>query len=289
MQSMTGCGRGIAADADWEVAVELKSVNHRFLDVACRLPRNLGFLEDPLRKALAAELSRGHVECWITVRPLGASETVLQMNEALVRQYLAAAVALREQGAEGALSTEALMRMEGVLTPREAELDESVITGLFRDACRDALAQLTAMRSAEGANLRKDLADHLAEAERLRDGIAELAPSVAADYRERLTARLAQLPIEPVDPQRLAQEVALLADRSCIDEELSRLVSHIAQFRDCLEAPGETGKKLDFIVQEMNREANTIGSKANSAGITRRVVALKSEIEKLREQVQNVE
>ena len=289
MQSMTGCGRGTAADMDWEVTVELKSVNHRFLDIACRLPRNLNFLEEPLRKTLGGGLRRGHVECWITVRALQASETTVEVNEALARQYLAAADALQACGAAGGLSTEALLGMEGVLTTRESAMDEETVTALFGRALGDALDRLTDMRCAEGESLRRDLTEHLLEVESLRQEIVELAPRVAADYRERLTARLAQLPVEPVEPQRLAQEVALLADRSCIDEELSRLLSHIGQFRTCLAAEGETGKKLDFIIQEMNREANTIGSKANDGEIARRVVALKSEIEKLREQVQNVE
>ena len=289
MQSMTGCGKGTAADAAWEVTVELKSVNHRFLDVACRLPRNLGFLEEPLRRMLSAGLRRGHVETWVTLQARGAEETALTLDETLARQYLQAAETLRALGAEGGLSPAALMQMEGVLTRQETALDEAEVLPLFHRACGEALAQLTAMRGAEGARLREDLAAHLDEAARLREEIAALAPEVAADYRERLQARLEQLPITPVEPQRLAQEVALLADRCCIDEELSRLLSHIGQFRSFLEAEEETGKKLDFLIQEMNREANTIGSKANHAGIARRVVELKSEIEKLREQVQNVE
>jgi uncharacterized protein (TIGR00255 family) len=289
MQSMTGCGKGAASDAAWEVTVELKSVNHRFLDVACRLPRNLGFLEEPLRRMLAGSLRRGHVETWISLRSLGAGETTLTLDEALARQYLQAAETLQRLGAAGNLSPAALMQLEGVLTRQETALDEEAVLPLFRAACGDALAQLTAMRGAEGEQLKADLQAHLAQVVRLREEIAALAPQVVEDYRERLQSRLAQLPVTPVEPQRLAQEVALLADRCCIDEELSRLQSHIGQFRIVLEAPGEAGKKLDFLIQEMNREANTIGSKANHAGIAQRVVELKSEIEKLREQVQNVE
>ncbi len=289
VKSMTGFGRGTAADLRWEVSVELKSVNHRFLDIACRLPRNLAFLEDGMRKTLSAALSRGHVEVFITVKALGESMTQIRTDRALAAAYLSAAAELRELGAQGPLTEAELMAMEGVLLREDAAMDEEAVSALFAEACRRALDQLTGMRRREGESLTADLAAHLDQVAAIRESILALAPSVAENYRARLAARLEKLPIEPVDPARLAQEVAIFADRCAIDEELARLESHISQFRAMMQADGEVGKKLDFLIQEMNREANTIGSKANDAQVAQRAVALKSEIEKLREQVQNVE
>ena len=289
MKSMTGYGRGEASDLRWEVSVELKSVNHRFLDIACRLPRTLAFLENPLRAALGGALVRGHVEAFIAVRRLGESSIALRTDLGLAQAYLDAARELQRIGAEGTLSLEALMQMDGVLQQEEAAMDEEAVTALFSEACRRALDQLVAMRSREGQNLAVFLGERLDAVAALRERILGRAPAVAAEYREKLSARLAALSVEPVDPVRLAQEIALYADRCDITEELARLDSHIAQFRGFLAAEGETGKKLDFLLQEMNREANTIGSKANDAQLAQWVVALKSELEKLREQVQNVE
>ena len=289
MRSMTGCGKGTAADGTWEVTVELKSVNRRFLDIGCRIPRTLGFLEEPMRRMLAEHLKRGHVDVYLTVRSTGGSSQVVRVDEALAAAYLKAAEQLRDLGAGKNLRVAELMQLEGVIQREEAELDEEAVTALFRQACGQALEQLTQMRDAEGRMLRADLAEHLDRVAALRGEVAERAPQVVENYRERLSARLEKLPVEPVEPQRLAQEVAIFADRCALDEELSRLVSHIDQFRRFLDAEGETGKKLDFLTQEMNREANTIGSKANDSAITSRMLDLKAEIEKIREQVQNIE
>ena len=287
MRWMTGYGRCQAQRGEWEITAELRSVNHRYLDIACRLPRSLSFLEDTVRKDLAV-LSRGHVDVFLNVRRAQGSSRQVEIDEALACAYREAGFRLQQlTGAANDLTVSRLLTLEGVSELTEAAMDEEAVASLTEEALREAARQMQAMRLREGENLRADLSAHLAKVEELRSQIATRAPGVVEDYRTRLTERLSRLPIEPVEPQRLAQEVALMADKCAIDEELSRLESHIAQMRAYLDADGEVGKKMDFLIQEMNREANTIGSKGNDAVIAQCVVDLKSEIEKLREQVQN--
>jgi len=289
LQSMTGCGTGRAGRDGWEVTAELKTVNHRFLDVSLRLPRNLSFLESLTRKKLADGIRRGHVDVFLNVSNTAEGTREVQTDLHLARAYAEAARrACEAAGLEDNLDGKTLLALEGVVTLAEREMDQETVSALCGEALEEAIAQLTAMRAREGVHLREDLQVHLNRAEELRNGILKRAPAVVTEYRGRLENRLAQLEVS-VDPQRLAQEVALMADRCAIDEELSRLDSHLRQMGQYLDAEGEIGKKMDFLIQEMNREANTIGSKASDAEITRCVVELKSEIEKLREQVQNVE
>ena len=290
MRSMTGCGRSQQREGAWEVTVELKAVNHRFLDIACRLPRSLSFLEETVRKALSARLRRGHVDVFVTVARTDASDRQVQVDEALAAAYRDAAERLAEVlGRFQRLDLAQLMTMEGVVTVTESDMDEEAVSAACRRAMDEAIHQLCAMREREGESLRADLTVHLDASAALREKILLRAPGVVEDYRARLQQRLAQLGAEDVEPQRVAQEVAIMADRCAIDEELSRLESHIGQLRAYLDAQGETGKKMDFLIQEMNREANTIGSKGNDLEQARNVVAIKAELEKIREQVQNIE
>lgn len=290
MRSMTGCGRSQLSDGRTEMTLELKCVNHRFLDVSCRLPRSISFLEETLRKGIAEELKRGHVDVFLAVKSVQESDKQVTVNEGLAKAYAAAGEKLAAvTGCRNDLSLSQLMTLEGVLDVGEEAPDEEALTALCRQVTAQAVAQVVAMREREGAALQADLSAHLSAAAALREKILARAPQVPEEYRQRLQERLNKLPIEPVDPARLAQEVALLADRCAIDEELSRLESHIHQLHGYLGRSGEIGKKMDFLIQEMNREANTIGSKANDATIAQLVVDLKSEIEKLREQIQNVE
>ncbi len=287
MRSMTGYGKCQLQENAWEVTVELRAVNHRYLDVAMRLPRNLLFLEDGVRKGLA-KLVRGHVDVYITVRQTEGASRVAEPDTALAASYVEAAKAIAQAtGAKDDLTVSQLMRLEGVTTLNEAAMDEDVVSDLCQKALEGAMAHLDDMRLREGENLRADLAEHLNNVEALREQVVAYAPKVVEEYRTRLTERLAKLPIEPVDPARLAQEVAIMTDKCAIDEELSRLMSHITQLRRYLDMQGETGKKMDFLIQEMNRETNTIGSKCSDAAIAQCVVDMKSEIEKLREQIQN--
>lgn len=290
MHSMTGCGNGKVQQDGWEVTVDLKSVNHRFLDISMRLPRNLAFLEQTVRDHISGRIHRGHVDVYISVKRTDSSATEVVCDPDLASLYTAAAARLAEQtGVGNDLTVSRLMSMEGVLTLNEREMDEEAVSTVCAEAADIAAAQLAAMREREGTHLKEDLSVHLDAVAKMRKQILKRAPLVVEEYREKLQTRLNNLLTEAIDPQRLAQEVAIQADRCAIDEELARLESHIRQMRSYLNADGEIGKKMDFLIQEMNRETNTIGSKASDAEIAQLVVDLKSEIEKLREQIQNVE
>ena len=287
MRSMTGYGKCQLQRAPWEVTAELRAVNHRYLDISCRLPRSLSFLEDGVRKALAA-LVRGHVDVYLTVRQTEGATRQVETDAALAAAYVEAARVIAEAtGAVNDLTVTKLMAMEGVTTVTEAAMDEEAVSALCQEAMAGAIAALDDMRLREGENLRADLSAHLDAAAAMREKIIGYASNVVGEYRVKLQERLAKMQVEAIEPARLAQEVALIADKCAIDEELSRLDSHIRQLRRYLDMPGETGKKMDFLIQEMNREANTIGSKCSDADIAQCVVDLKSEIEKLREQIQN--
>ena len=290
MRSMTGCGAGKIQRDGWEVSAELKTVNHRFLDLSMRLPRNIAFLEPVVREAAAKGLKRGHVDVYVTVRNTESSSAQITLDPELARQYWEAVKTLQEAiGAENDLTASRLLAMEGVTALTEREMDQELVSALCSEATAQAVDQVVAMREKEGAYLKEDLRTHLDCAALIREKILGRAPNVVSDYREKLENRLKSMLSDGVDPQRLAQEVAVFADRCAIDEELARLDSHLRQMRNYLEATGEIGKKMDFLIQEMNREANTIGSKAQDGEIAQWVVDLKSEIEKLREQIQNVE
>lgn len=293
MRSMTGYGRRQKSRDGREMTVEIKTVNHRFLDLSFRLPRSLSFAEDALRKQIGASLRRGHADVSVTYANQRQDAREIRVDEALARQYQEALISLRLGACKGDVLNQEdvnwIASQPDVIQVTVKEEDQEAVLSLLAGVTAEALADVTAMRDREGAALREDLTAHLNAVAALRDRIAALAPGVPLAYRDRLTARIRELGVQEVDPQRLTQEVALMADRCAIDEELSRLESHIAQMRDALDAREETGRRLDFLTQELNREVNTIGSKASDAEITRLVLSAKSEIEKLREQVQNVE
>ncbi len=289
MQSMTGYGRAMTARNGRELLLEIKTVNHRFLDIAMRLPRSLSFLEEPLRAILTASaLERGHVELSVTYQNHRQDARAVQIDSELV----AACQRALTQTAEHCHKQDdtrlyELVNLCQALSITESPEDISAVTDLAQEALGTALGTLLDMRRAEGAAMRRDLMQNLALAEQEVSQIAVLAPQVPLAYRERLTEQLRQWDVQ-ADAARIAQEVALLADRCAIDEELSRFGSHIAQFRQALELDGGVGRKLDFLLQEMNREINTMGSKCQNAVIAAHVVETKCLLEKLREQVQNV-
>ena len=290
MRSMTGCGTGKVSRDQWEVTVELKTVNHRYLDLAIRLPRNLNFLESCLRDGIAAGMKRGHVEVFVNVRNTEKGASRVEIDRELAESYAMAAKQLADLVQDGSkLSVCDLLSLDGVATVTETEMDQELLLSICAEATREAVKQVTEIRDREGAHLREDLLFHLNASAALREKILKRAPQVPEEYRARLIAKIENLLQDAADPQRIAQEVAIMADRCAVDEELARLESHIAQMRSYLDAKGEIGKKMDFLIQEMNRETNTIGSKASDAEIAQHVVDLKSEIEKLREQIQNVE
>ncbi len=290
MRSMTGYGRRQFQADGREMTVEVKTVNHRFLDIGFRMPRNLSFLEEPIRALLSESLKRGHADVFVNYRNNREDAREVLVDEPLLCAYKHA-LGRMENVTEAAndIALSHLMALPDVLRVTEREEDREAVTSLMQKTLELVLTDVISMREREGEALLQDLEYHLLQVELLAERISKKSPQVAQSYRERLEARLAELEISPVEPQRLAQEVALFADRCAIDEELIRLSSHIQQMRNCLKGDGEAGRKLDFLVQELNREVNTIGSKASDVEITNWVVAAKCEIEKLREQVQNIE
>lgn len=291
MKSMTGYGKGVVSREGRELTVELKSVNHRFLDVSMRLPRVLSCIEDTLRTTIASRLSRGHVDVFVNYRNTRSDAKTVRVDETLLSAYVAAARTANEAlNLCDDLTLSNVLRLPDVteIVPSDEDADELI--ALAKDAAELALDGLVEMRVAEGARLKTALLSGVNAMDAFREEILARAPFVAEEYRKKLNERIeAVLSDAEIDRARLATEVALFADRCCIDEELVRLKSHIAQFRAYLEASEPVGRNMDFIVQEMNRECNTIGSKANDAALTKSVLACKAEIEKLREQIQNVE
>jgi len=280
MYSMTGYGKGSATTDGREMTVELKSVNHRYLDVGMRLPRHLSFLEDPIRSALTNRLSRGHVDVFVNYRNLRSDARSVEIDVPLLTAFVAAArqanetLALRDD-----LSLTAALRLPDVSSVRETDEDPEALLALLSGSINSAIDALLVMRKQEGDRLSVYLSNCADTVESLTVQIAKRAPIVVEEYRIKLNERIA----------RLATEVALFADKASIDEEITRLHSHLAQLRSLLVDPEPAGRKLDFVVQEMNREFNTIGSKANDGELTKLVLTGKAEIEKIREQVQNIE
>lgn len=291
MKSMTGYGKGVVSKDGRELTVELKSVNHRFLDVSMRLPRVLSCIEDTLRTAIAARLARGHVDVFVNYRNTRDDAKTVRIDNTLLCAYVTAAKAANSVLAlQDDLTLSNVLRLPDVTEIIPADEDADALIALAKDAANLALDALIEMRIAEGGRLRTALSAGVDNMDVYREEILARAPFVAEEYRKKLNDRIeAVLSDTEIDRARLATEVALFADRCCIDEELVRLKSHIAQFRAYLDASEPVGRNMDFIVQEMNRECNTIGSKANDAALTKSVLACKAEIEKLREQIQNVE
>jgi uncharacterized protein (TIGR00255 family) len=289
---MTGYGRGQANSSGLRVVVELRSVNHRFLDLQIKLPRAWSSLESETGKELRGRLQRGRVEVYVKREVLaGVAGAAVVVDTALAAELHAQSRAVAEQlDIEGSLSLGDLMRMPGVLEIRETTVAAAEEAPLLQGALSLAIEALVEMRSAEGAILQRDLLARLDQISALVAAIRALADSQAEVLKERLLVRVAKLLGDnmPVDV-RIAQEVALLADKSAVDEELTRLDSHVEQAGEFLQQGGAVGRQLVFLVQEMNREANTCGSKSGLEEISRLVVDLKSTIEKIREQVANLE
>lgn len=289
--SMTGFGRANVLFDGRELTMELKSVNHRYLDLSFRMPRHISFIEDEIRRLLAERLTRGHVDVYITYRNTRNDARTAVFDASLLKAYIDAANQCAEQfGLRNDLTATSALRLPDVMDVVEAEEDREALIKLADDALEKACAELIEMRRVEGERLCADLLSRLDTVLGLRERIKERAPLVVEDYRSKLTERIASvLESAEVDTARLATEIAIFADKANIDEELVRLASHVAAARELLENGNAVGRKMDFIVQEMNREFNTIGSKANDKDITALVIEGKAEIEKIREQVQNLE
>jgi len=292
MQSMTGYGRAFVEIEGRQMTVEVKSVNHRFLDIAFRMPRNLMFLEDAARKAIGARLARGHVDVFVTYRNLRTDARTVQVDEALFSAYMDALRRLRDAAGSELRDDRTLMgiaHMPDVVTVTEAEEDQDAVRALLGAALGQALDALCAMRAREGETIRADLGSRVDAIERMTDAVEARYPQTVEAYTQRLRAAMEELAGSGVDEARLMMEVAVMADRSAIAEETVRLHSHIQQLRTVFDSAEPIGRRVDFIVQELNREVNTISSKSQDIPITQLTVDMKAEIEKLREQVQNIE
>ena len=288
-RSMTGYGAGTAETADYRVVVEMKAVNQRFLEIAPHMPRAFGAWEGDLRELIRTRVARGKLDVYVSFEDRSEKRYAVHVNEGLARAYYAAlgrvARAVDAPLSDGVRMTAAY---EGVITISE-DADLSGARTVFLDAAARALDALDVMRLAEGAHIVCDFEKRLARLEEQREEVKRHAPQIVADYRAHLTEVLAEFRTVTPDETRIMQEAALYADRVNVTEELVRLASHFAQFRTILAEEEPVGRRLDFLLQEINRETNTIGSKVNSAAIQQVVVAMKNEVEKLREQVQNLE
>ena len=291
ISSMTGFGRATVASDGREITIELKSVNHRYLDLAFRMPRHIGFIEDVLRQLLTEQLSRGHVDIFVNYRNTRTDARTVVIDEALMGAYLSAArKAAAQYELRDDITLSAAMRFPDVTDVIEAEEDRDAVAALAREAALRAVTAMKRMRAGEGERLCNDLLNRVTTVESIAGKIDVRAPFVVEEYRTKLSERIeSMLGGVEVDRTRLATEVALFADKASINEELVRLASHITEMRKVLGADEAAGRRLDFIVQEMNREFNTIGSKGNDAGISTYVVTAKTTLEKIREQIQNIE
>lgn len=291
MKSMTGYGRGVCIIDGRQITVELKSVNHRFLDLSIRLPRHLMFLEDAMRERISSTFHRGHIDVFVNYQNLRSDAKSVTVNTALLSAYVNAAKdAAAELGIANDMCISTALQFPDAVTVSEADEDQGAVLSLAMSALNDAISGLTAMREQEGARIHRDLTEKTDGIRKIKEKIAQRAPYVIEEYRERLRIRIAELcrDCEP-DQALLATEVALFADRASIDEEIVRLTSHLTAMDGYLSLDTPTGANINFLVQEMNREINTIGSKANDSVLAQYVITAKAELEKIREQIQNIE
>ncbi|HEV8186457.1 MAG TPA: YicC/YloC family endoribonuclease [Pyrinomonadaceae bacterium] len=292
MKSMTGYGKAMVAGDDFSVSVDLKTVNNRFLDIHLRVGSELASLEPSIKKRITSRLSRGRVD--VTVSMERVAQIAYEINRPLIAGYVNALKQLQEDfNIGGELDINAIARIPGALQPARNGIDDRITIAL-EQALDQALDELEKMREQEGEALKKELRERVQKIEALVPIIENSAAGLADAYRLRLQKRISELlnrggQVIEIDPVRLAQEVAYLADRSDVSEEMVRLRSHLSQFQEALEASGDAGKMLDFLLQELNREANTTLSKSTDLAIKEAGLAIKAEVEKLREQVQNVE
>lgn len=291
VRSMTGYGRAQETIDGRDITVEIKSVNHRFFEFSARVPRAYGYLEEKMKKFVQSGVSRGKVDVNITVLTLEGTAAEVEINHELAKSYLNA---LRETGSalgvEDDITMSVLSRFSDIFTVRKTMEDEEVIWNAVRQVAQKALENFVSMRELEGERLKQDLLSCLEKVETLVGEVEKRSPQTVKEYTARLYAKIQDvLGDARVDDQRVLTEAAIFAEKVAVAEETVRLGSHIHQFREILESKDPVGRKLDFLVQELNREANTIGSKAQDVAVARMVVDIKSEIEKIREQIQNIE
>ena len=292
IKSMTGFGRCEVAEGQRRFVVEMKGVNHRYLDVNIRMPKKLNFFETAIRSLLKQSVQRGKVDIFITYEDLSESQVSLKYNETLAGEYLKYFQQMQETfGLENDVRVSHLSRFTEVLTMEYQDVDEEELWNELKKALSGAISQFVETRSTEGENLKKDLLEKLDDMLMLTEQIEKRSPQIIAEYREKLETKVKELLEDTqIEESRIAAEVVMFADKICTDEEIVRLRSHIVHMKETLKSDENgIGRKLDFIAQEMNREANTILSKANDLETSNVGINLKTEIEKVREQIQNIE
>lgn len=291
MKSMTGYGRAREASNEREIVVELRAVNHRYLDVNVKAPRGYGFLEEAIKKLAASKISRGKVDIYISVTDLAAQETTITLNHELAQSYFDALVELRDAlHLHDDISVMSIAKMPDVLVSQRVEVDADALTASVSEVFNEAVKQFDEMRQIEGEKLADDIRNRMNTIKEVVEQVEIRSPERVTAYREKLEKRMNEILADStVDEQRILTEAAIFADKTAVDEETVRLRSHLDQLDNMLKDCNPVGRKLDFLVQEMNREANTIGSKANDSILANYVIALKAEIEKIREQIQNIE
>ena len=291
IKSMTGYGGAKGSAEGISVSIELKSVNNRYLDVSVKLPRTMLFAEEPIKAAVGRHISRGKVDVFVTVDQSASDDMEVRVNEPLLKGYIEALSAAAEKfGLQNDMTVMSLCRLPDVLSTDRREIDSSALMTGITEILERALTEYDAMRLREGEKLRDDVLARLETISRLTGVVEENAPKTVAEYRARLEQKLQEvLATANIDESRVLTEAAIFADKIAVDEETVRLRSHISQLRGLTNGESPAGRKMDFLIQELNREANTIGSKCQNADIAHVVVELKAEIEKIREQIQNVE
>lgn len=292
VKSMTGFGRGEFSNELYNLKVEIKSVNHRYNDIIIKMPRHISYLEEKIKKIIKSEIHRGKIDVYINLEYINESAIEIKVDVPLARTYKSA---LEELSTELNLTENVrlynLLGLSDIIKTERKELDEDMIWFSLKEALNIALNDIMSMKSAEGEELKEDISLKLLAIQNLVLDIEERSPLVVLEYKDKLRERIRELLDKDIsiDEDRITSEVVMFADKCNINEEIVRLKSHIKQFVSILNESNSIGKKLDFLIQEMNREINTIGSKANDVLISQRVVEAKAELEKIREQVQNVE
>lgn len=291
IKSMTGFGRCEVSEGDRKITVEMKSVNHRYLDVSMKMPKKLNYFDSMIRGILKEYIQRGKVDVYVSYEDLSEHTAALAYNSRLAQQYVEYFRQMEEQfGLENDMQVSVLARCPEVLVMEEQSEDEEELCHLLTKAVRGACEKFVETRTREGETLKQDLFQKLDEILETVVFIEARSPQILAEYRQKLEAKVRELFADAqIDENRIATEVTIFADKICVDEEIVRLRSHVEAMKAALEAGGGIGRKLDFIAQEMNREANTTLSKANDLEVSNRAIDLKTAIEKVREQIQNIE
>lgn len=291
LNSMTGYGRYEQIDESKKIVIDIRSVNHRYSDVTVKLPRAYGYLEDKIREYVLENISRGKVDVFIYIENYTSDDKAVILDEALCMNYYSLLNQIKEKcGITQEIAVSDMTRFSDIFVTKQQEEDKEQVWQMFLSCLEPAMQDFLAMRKREGERLLRDLKEKAEKIQELTNKIEEISPKVVEEYARKLAERMKELLGEfKADEGRLLTEVGIMADRVCINEELVRLKSHFVELDEILAQDEPVGRKLDFLVQELNRETNTIGSKANDKDITKLVVEMKSEIEKLREQIQNVE